>query len=131
MHAQKFIVPCTAIAVQREAIQGGDSAWYWMEQTAARPKNGRPLQDLLPTSHVGFVAAARFLGGHLYGQIESLRDSESGVGSARLNLCKIMRKVFRPLTGISHSEMQETSYGHIGHISCNMYAAGNKAIAME
>jgi len=28
-----------------------------MEQTAARPKNGRPLQNLPPTSLGGFVAA--------------------------------------------------------------------------
>src|SRR5713101_6013131 len=35
----------------------GDSAWYWMEQPAARPENGRPLQNLLPTTHSVFVAA--------------------------------------------------------------------------
>jgi hypothetical protein len=28
-----------------------------MEQTAARPKNGRPLQNLPPSTHGGFVAA--------------------------------------------------------------------------
>src|SRR4029077_4634948 len=36
---------------------GGDSGWYWMEQRAARPKNGRPLQNLPPTTHGDFVAA--------------------------------------------------------------------------
>jgi hypothetical protein len=36
---------------------GGDSVWYWMQQTAARPKNGRPLQNLPPTTLGGFVAA--------------------------------------------------------------------------
>ena len=34
-----------------------DSLWFWMEQTAARPKNGRPLQNLLRTRHYGFVEA--------------------------------------------------------------------------
>jgi hypothetical protein len=38
-------------------ILDGDSAWYCIEQTAARPKNGRPLQNLPPSTHGGFVAA--------------------------------------------------------------------------
>src|SRR5258708_35277822 len=42
---------------QAKGLWGGDSAWYWIEQTAARPKNGRPLQNLPPTSLGGFVAA--------------------------------------------------------------------------
>ncbi len=32
-------------------------AWVWMEQKAARPKNGRLLQNLLAIWHAGFVAA--------------------------------------------------------------------------
>src|SRR4029077_4235365 len=36
---------------------GRDSAWYWMDQTAPPPKNGRPLQTLPQTRHGGFVAA--------------------------------------------------------------------------
>ena len=43
--------------IQGEAKRGGDSAWYWMDKTGARPKNGRPLQNLSPTTHGGFVAA--------------------------------------------------------------------------
>jgi len=35
---------------------GSDSAWYWKEKTAARPKIGRPLQNLPPTTHGGFAA---------------------------------------------------------------------------
>jgi hypothetical protein len=31
-----------------------------MQQTAARPKNGRPLQNLPATTHGGFAAAVPF-----------------------------------------------------------------------
>src|ERR1019366_6711873 len=36
---------------------GSDSVWPWMERPSARPKNGRPLQNLLSTIHYGFVEA--------------------------------------------------------------------------
>jgi hypothetical protein len=36
---------------------GSDSLGFWMEQSAVRPKNGRPLQDLLSTRRNGFVSS--------------------------------------------------------------------------
>ena len=36
---------------------GADSACYWMEQTVARPKIGRPLHNLPSTMLGGFLAA--------------------------------------------------------------------------
>jgi hypothetical protein len=38
---------------------GSDEVRPWMGRTAARPKNGRPLQNLLATTPDGFVAAVR------------------------------------------------------------------------
>src|SRR6266436_6003507 len=34
--------------LQVSANRGSDSVWLWKERTAARPKNGRPLQDQPP-----------------------------------------------------------------------------------
>ena len=42
---------------QCQIVPRGDSALVLMEQTAARPKSGRPLQNLPPTTPGGFVAA--------------------------------------------------------------------------
>jgi hypothetical protein len=39
---------------------GSNSAWYWIEKTAASPKIGRPLQNLPRTLHGGFVAVVPF-----------------------------------------------------------------------
>jgi hypothetical protein len=49
-----------------------------MEQTAARPKYGRPLQNLLPLTQDGFVAAARILGGHFHAQPDRLPSAKLG-----------------------------------------------------
>ena len=47
-----------------------------MEQTAARPKNGRPLQNLLPLTQDAIVEAARFLGGHFHAQPDRLPSAK-------------------------------------------------------
>src|SRR6266481_6723899 len=61
---------------QAKGLWGGDSAWYWMEQTAARPKNG-----------------------HLYGQTESLPALERI--ASELQKTRGRRKLFRNETSAS------------------------------
>jgi hypothetical protein len=73
-----------------------------MEQKVARPKYGRPLQNLLPPTRDGLVAAARILGGHFHAQsdrlpsvkLERVWESRKGksnlprnYGSLRAELC--------------------------------------------
>src|SRR5258708_2237744 len=62
-----------------------------MEQTAARPKSGRPLQNLQPTTQGGFVAADpsrafRDGSGIFNGQTESLPDFITGLSDAAQHL---------------------------------------------
>src|SRR5216683_2034419 len=45
----RFGIPCHRDSTPRRL--------RFAKQTAARPKNGRPLQNQLPTKHDGFVAA--------------------------------------------------------------------------
>jgi hypothetical protein len=73
-----------------------------MEQKVARPKYGRPLQNLLPPTRDGLVAAARILGGHFHARtdrspsakLERVRESRKGTsnlprncGSLKTELC--------------------------------------------
>jgi len=62
------LYPCNALQASRVVE---------VEQTAARPKNGRPLQNLPPTTIRGFVAAVPFTVS-VHG--EPCRDFRDGTG---------------------------------------------------
>src|SRR4029077_589803 len=81
---------------------GGDSNCNWMERTGARPKSGRPLQNLPPTPHGGFAAAVTcFPGrnGHLYGQNELLPQPPNDHSGALLASSSLLKGI---TPGISH-----------------------------
>jgi hypothetical protein len=65
---------------------GGEPVLSHMKQTAARPKNGRALQDPLPTRRNDAMAAAQSLfsarNGHTRGLTEACPNAQS-VDSAR------------------------------------------------